>query len=150
LKLRVTRPAFRSSSSAPLAGAGTAEAAPEGWPQRAQALDRLLVSGFVKHAKLDDAHEGAVPLEPVLVHQLVKPCSEVIVDGRLNHHSWRFPSLQTAVRFKLAKTKAFESKVGAKMGAKFGWPRQDRKQKAPLCGAFLVAGAGFEPATSGL
>jgi hypothetical protein len=27
---------------------------------------------------------------------------------------------------------------------------QERKQKAPLCGAFAVAGAGFEPATSGL
>jgi hypothetical protein len=31
-------------------------------------------------------------------------------------------------------------------GAKFGCSRQERKQKAP----FAVAGAGFEPATSGL
>jgi Pyridoxal-phosphate dependent enzyme len=39
---------------------------------------------------------------------------------------------------------------GRKRGRKFGTYRQTRKRKARACGPFSVAGAGFEPATSGL
>jgi hypothetical protein len=45
---------------------------------------------------------------------------------------------------KRSKIKAFESEVGAKLGANFGFGCQARKRKATLSGAFLVAGAGFE------
>jgi hypothetical protein len=49
-----------------------------------------------------------------------------------------------------AKSKAFQSEAGAKRGAKFGSCRLLCKRRARVCGPFAVAGAGFEPATSGL
>jgi hypothetical protein len=76
----------------------------------------------------------------------MKPTAEVA-------NATRRPTLSgtaTCRRLKKAKNKSFESKVGAKMGANFDSPRQARKQKALLSRAFAVAGAGFEPATSGL
>jgi hypothetical protein len=44
----------------------------------------------------------------------------------------------------------FGTPQGTKRGTKFGLAGQLRKRKARVCGPFLVAGAGFEPATSGL
>jgi hypothetical protein len=38
----------------------------------------------------------------------------------------------------------------AKVGQKFAAPITAAKIEKPVSGAFLVAGAGFEPATSGL
>jgi hypothetical protein len=40
--------------------------------------------------------------------------------------------------------------VRAKLGKSFRWPPLTCKQKGPVSRAFPVAGAGFEPATSGL
>jgi hypothetical protein len=49
-----------------------------------------------------------------------------------------------------AKTGQHEIAMGTKRGTKSKFSWHHRKQKAPLSRAFLVAGAGFEPATSGL
>jgi hypothetical protein len=55
----------------------------------------------------------------------------------------QLPDSQTLVWSSRLKINAFESEAGAKLGANFGSPRQARKRKAPLCGAFAVAGAGI-------
>jgi hypothetical protein len=46
------------------------------------------------------------------------------------------PCLQTIASLKRPKIKAFQSEVGANFGANFDLERQERKRKAPLCGAF--------------
>jgi hypothetical protein len=54
------------------------------------------------------------------------------LSSRVHYDTDALPLSQTPLYSKPSKIKAFESEVGAKMGAKFGCSHHLRKQKAPL------------------
>jgi hypothetical protein len=55
-----------------------------------------------------------------------------------------------ACGFHRSRHLALVGKSWAKVGKSFGCAHEHEMQKGPVSGAFPVAGAGFEPATSGL
>jgi len=89
------------------------------------------------------------PAEPRFINQ---PHSGPRPDPQPRHVSAKrgwLPSTNRNVR-KLPLSPTSSAPMGIKMGINLSLCCQASKRKAPLCRAFSVAGAGFEPATSGL